>query len=106
MADTEWLEGPEAVSQGFDAGNYANSYDCEDLESALEDYGLSDRTSTDTFRASFILGFFASYTLEEIPQSDREEYDSAYFSAAGKHAIACGYFESRADEYTKETEDM
>jgi hypothetical protein len=105
LQDTRFAD---EVSRGYDAGNYANAYVSEDLEAALaqevEEKAEEREELSEEFRHAFILGFFASYMLEEIPLSNREEYDLAYFSAAGKQALACGYFESRADEYAAEQE--
>lgn len=93
----------DAVSRGFSAGNFAECYVSRNLETALEQEERADQNPD--FRAAFILGFFSSYSLEEIPVSAREEYDNAYFSEAGLQAIAVGYFESRADEYDAEQKE-
>jgi hypothetical protein len=91
-----------SISRGFDAGNYANAYETQDLESALE-MSNADEQSPE-FRSAFILGFFASYELDEIPSSNREEFDDAYWSEAGKAVVAAGYCDSREDEYKQEQE--
>lgn len=55
-------------------------------------------------RAAFILGFFASYSLDEIG-SDREVYDEAYWSPAGQYVVKVArYCDPRDDEYREEEE--
>jgi hypothetical protein len=92
------------ISHGFDAGNYASAYETEDLETALAPMVHQDPSPE--YRAAFILGFFSSYSLHEIPSSDRDAYDDAYWSEAGKAVIAAGYCDDRAAEYTTEERAM
>lgn len=110
MTDQELAFG-DACSRGFSAGNYANAYETTDLETALDaldtagldldaDTRPTDPMQREAYRAAFILGFFGSYSLDEI--GDREEYDQAYHSAAGKQCLAAGYLDSRDDEYAAE----
>lgn len=103
MTDQE-LAFATACSQGFDAGNYANAYDSTDLDLAIESAEIDPDVdpSRPGYRHAFILGFFASYALHEIPGEYRDEYDQAYHSAAGQHCAAAGYLDSREDEYAGE----
>jgi hypothetical protein len=86
-----------AISRAYDAGNYGNAYEGTDLESALK----RARYTAPHTRAAFVLGFFSSYSLDEIG-SDRETFDECYFSAAGQYVVATGYCDSRDEEYADE----
>lgn len=89
------LDEKDAISKAFDAGNYANAYETLDLEDcAIEDMPENER-------ASFVLGFFSSYALDEI--FDRETFDMAYWSDAGQYVVnVAGYCDTRTDEYEQE----
>jgi hypothetical protein len=56
----------DAISQGFDAGNYASAYRSNDLEDALA--RLSMNRSAE-YVASFTLGFLSSYTEDEMGEA-------------------------------------
>lgn len=85
------------ISHAFDAGNYANAYESDDLE----DHEIGDMSPDE--RAAFVLGFFGSYSLDEI--SDREIFDESYWSPAGQYVVnVARYCDSRDDEYTAESE--
>jgi hypothetical protein len=86
----------DEVRRGFDAGNYANAYESTDLESVELD------CESDAYRAAFVLGFFASYELNEIPSDAREAFDSAYRSEFGAIVLAAGYCDSRHEDYQTE----
>ena len=74
----------DLLSRGFDAGNYANAYTSTDLQDAWEaecdeaeendDY---DRVKSEAFHGAFVIGFFGSYELHEIPEDARDDYDAA-----------------------------
>lgn len=105
LANVRWdedaftLDQRTEMSQAFDAGNYANAYETNDLDSCDIDEMPEHR------RAAFVLGFFGSYTLEEIG-SDREAFDEAYFSAAGRYVVQVAkYTDDRSDEYAAEEHD-
>ena len=88
------------MSRAFDRGNYANAYESTDLE----DFDLDEMAVHE--RAAFVLGFFASYTLDEIG-SDREIFDKAYWSPAGQYAVkVAGYTDPRDEEYAEDCEGM
>ena len=88
------------MSRAFDAGNYANAYETTDLETALK----RARYTAEHTRAAFVLGFFGSYALDEIP--DREIFDECYFSDAGQYVVrVAGYTDPRDEEYAQESED-
>lgn len=89
-------------SNGFSAGNYANAYTSDDLETAQESRGSLSESKA--YWQAFTLGFFDSYELYEIPATYRDEYDSAYFSDAGKQCLSAGYLDSREADYKKESE--
>lgn len=94
--DREWtLDEKTEISNAFSEGNYSNAYNGTDIE-ACEIDEMSEHE-----RAAFVLGFFSSYSLDEI--SDREIFDDAYGSAAGRYVVnVAGYCDSRADEYADE----
>lgn len=89
------------VSSGFDHGNYANAYETQDLDAMLD--AIADES--ETYRNAAIVAFFASYELHEIPSDQRDAFDSAYFSGAGKACIAAGYCDDRAEDYEDEWPD-
>lgn len=89
------LDERDEMSRAFSAGNYANAYDSTDLD----DFDISNDKEHE--RAAWILGFFSSYTLDEIG-SDREVYDEYYFSDAGQYVVnVAKYCDARVDEYYK-----
>lgn len=82
------------ISQAFSAGNYANAYETTDIEEC----DLDEMSEHE--RAAFVLGFFGSYTLDEIG-SDRELFDEAYFSPAGQYVVTVAkYVDDRSEEYS------
>jgi len=96
----EELERDIELSHGFSAGNYCNAYETSNLEEALEKRDLEERS--EPYSVAFVMGFFASYELEEIPGSYREEFDQAYHSKLGQRVLELGYTEGRDDDYKKE----
>lgn len=58
-------------SRSYDAGNYDNAYISEDLDTAWE-----KRNKDDLSRRGYVLGFWATYELHEVPERYREEYES------------------------------
>lgn len=58
-------------SRSYDAGNYDNAYVSEDLETVWE-----QRNKDDLSRRGYVLGFWATYELHEVPGRYREEYES------------------------------
>lgn len=85
------------LSHGFSAGNYANAYQTEDLGEVSEVLDANE----EPYRHAFILGFFSSYELHEIPGDARERFDEAYHSDNGQRVLALGYTEPR--DYNAET---
>lgn len=94
-ATTFTLDERTAISRAFDAGNYANAYESD----ILAFHAVDEMPEHD--RSAFILGFFSSYGLDEIG-SDREAFDTAYFSDAGRAVLAAGYCDDRTAEYLTE----
>jgi hypothetical protein len=88
------------LSHGFSAGNYCNAYETQDLEGALKKRAVASRSPA--YRAAFVLGFFASYELHEIPSSWREEFDEAYHSKHGQRVLELGYTDPRTEDYANE----
>lgn len=85
------------MSQAFDAGNYAGAYGPSDL-SGYELYEMPEHK-----RAAFVLGFFGSYTLDEIG-AHREVFDECYHSRAGRYVVTiANYIDDRTDEYATES---
>lgn len=92
------LDEQTEISRAFSAGNYANAYETTDLDAC----NLDDMEPHE--RAAFVLGFYSSYSLDEII-SDREIFDESYHSDAGQFVVnVAGYCDSRADEYREETD--
>ncbi len=88
-----------AISRAFSRGNYANAHESTDLEA----FDLDEMSEHE--RAAFVLGFFGSYSLDEIG-SDREAFDGAYWSPAGRYVVdVAKYTDDRTDEYTAESGD-
>jgi len=70
----------EAFSRGFDAGNYGNAYEGEELSAVYnEDEGEEEYSDKErqAFRAGFVLGFFSSYEDDEIPSDEFDEFETA-----------------------------
>jgi hypothetical protein len=80
---------------GFSAGSYVNAYETEDLAEAFEyrDTGAW----TEAYCHAFVLGFYASYELDEIPSDHRAEYESAYASVHGQRVLELGYHDPQKD---------
>ena len=103
IADIEATDRSLAVSNGYDAGNYCNAYECSDLETALGRMEARDAWRSanvapihrEWYRAAFILGFFASYENHEIPADAFDEFCEAYLSPAGKYCVDAGYCDAR-----------
>jgi hypothetical protein len=66
-------ERTDAFERGYDAGNYASAYDANDVEEAWDAYGLG--LGIDIYEG-FVLGFFSSYELDEIPEEHQGEVAS------------------------------
>jgi hypothetical protein len=93
----EWtVDEMTAINQAFSAGNYGNAYESTDLGAFDELDAMSAHE-----HAAFVIGFYSSYSLDEI--DDRELFDEAYFSAAGRYVVnVAGYADDRSDEYAAE----
>lgn len=86
------------MSRAFNNGNYGNAYESTNLE----DFDLDEMKEHE--RAAFVLGFFGTYELDEIPGSDREIFDEEYWSPAGQYVVhVAKYTEPRDDDYRKES---
>ncbi len=87
------LDERTAMSRAFDAGNYANAYETRSIGACDIDEMAEHE------RAAFVLGFFGSYTLDEIG-AHRELFDACYWSPAGRYVVTVAkYTDDRADEY-------
>lgn len=78
------------LSEGFDAGNYANAYDTTDLEQAIS--SLSPNRS-EAYIDAFILGFFSSYAPHEMAGYENTYLD-AYYSVSGTRCVELGYVDT------------
>lgn len=58
----------EDLSRGFDSGNYGNAYESQDWDTWWEDHATMDHSST--YRDGALLGFFSSYSLDEISDAE------------------------------------
>lgn len=77
------------ISQGFDAGNYAAAYETTDYDQAI---GRLSMNRSPAYIEAFTLGFFSSYTLDEM--SDHvDTYLQAYNSPAGQRCLELGYLD-------------
>lgn len=73
----------DALSHGFDAGNYANAYESERFGKAWgnvkregtykEWANASERQVREAFRGAFYLGFYSSYENHEVPEDRIDE---------------------------------
>ena len=89
------------ISRAFDRGNYANAYESTDLESFDLD------AMPEHMRAAFVLGFFASYELDEIGSDERETFDECYWSVAGRYVVTeAKYCDDRHDDYMLASVEM
>jgi len=89
----------DEMSRAFDSGNYGNAYE----STSLDDFDLDEMSQHE--RAAFVLGFFGSYTLDEIG-SDREIFDECYHSEAGKYVVTVAkYTDDRTDEYAEDSDE-
>lgn len=59
------------LSHGFYRGNYANAYETEDYEQAVKQ--LVGQTGF--YRVGFLVGFFSSYELHEVPGEQQDEVE-------------------------------
>lgn len=107
MSDDETtftLDQRTAMSQAFDAGNYANAYETLDMawRNFVRKHGPADRECT---RPAFVLGFFGTYALSEMVGPDRRKFDAAYRSPAGQYVVQVAkYTDDRSEEYAAEQE--
>jgi hypothetical protein len=86
----------DRLSQGFSAGNYCNAYETDDYDKAIKQRDLLG--SGEDFATAFIMGFFASYELHEIPSTHKIDFGTAYHSAAGRRVLELGYCDPRKEE--------
>lgn len=86
------------ISHAFDAGNYANAYESDDLEQFEDKLESMPKHE----RVAFVLGFFSSYELSEMPEYYREMFNEAYASEVGTYVVhVAKYCDAREDEYYK-----
>ena len=73
------LDERTAISRAFDAGNYANAYESQDLLKACakaeKKYPVESKKQA--WCDGFVLGFFSSYEIKEIPLRHRGFYLAA-----------------------------
>lgn len=83
------------LSQGFSAGNYCNAYETEDYTKAMSQRDL--RGSGKDYATGFIMGFFGSYELHEIPETHKQAFIEAYTSDLGQRVLELGYCDRRKE---------
>lgn len=88
------------LSRGFDSGNYCNAYETHDLGKAFETRDVESKG--DAYKTAFIMAFFGSYELNEIPGIYRPLFDEAYHSELGQRVLELGYTERRDADYAAE----
>lgn len=59
------------LSDGFDAGNYANAYETGDYETAVK----AINGSNGFYRIGHLLGFFSTYAPLEVPDAQGDEVE-------------------------------
>lgn len=94
MTDEEVEEGT-AVSHAFDSGNFDSAYVSEDLETAWEKDQESDNPTPEKYKDAYIVAFFATFEVHEIPDEYRDEFTNAWHSPIGKAVRAAGYVDER-----------
>jgi len=82
------------LTLGFDAGNYAAAYETSDYDQAIA--SLSPNRPLAYIQA-FTLGFFSSYTLDEMAAHD-ETYLEALDSEAGRRCVELGWVSDEPNE--------
>ena len=89
--------------RGNCAGNYAEAYISPDYGRAFaKDTGPKEHSA---YCTAFILGYFATYELNEIPSEYREMFDAAYWSEHGQAMVVVEQADDRfADYATEQTE--
>lgn len=85
------------LSHGFSAGSYCNAYENRDFEKACDLMQASGNRSTAWIHA-FILGFFSSYELHEIPEKHLEAFIAAWRSEDGRRVVGLGYCDHKVGE--------
>lgn len=91
------LDERTAMSQAFSSGDTANAYGSTNLEN----FGVD--AMPEHVRCAFLLGFFSSYSLDEIPGDCRELFDECYWSRAGRYVVTVAkYTGDRAEQYAAE----
>jgi hypothetical protein len=89
----------DTVSRAFDDGNYANAYETNDYDDAIERLALTlekrcREELRDSYRAAFTLGFFGSYELSEMGEH-ADAYREAYAHPGGQECVRAGYCDAR-----------
>ncbi len=108
-ADDKTADLHQALSRGFDSGNYANAYTSEDFDQAWEAEDDEDRNESDervfkhpAFKSAFLIGFFGSYEEDEIPRTYVDDWrDAMHAYAPTMQAI--GIAVSRDDDEKEDT---
>jgi hypothetical protein len=66
------LRDKEAISRGYDHGNFANAYETTSYSKACSKLGRR----SNNFLIGFTAGFFGSYELHEIPEAYQDNVES------------------------------
>jgi hypothetical protein len=69
------------LSSAFDSGNYDESYQPVDIEALLES---REGDEWEAWRSAYLLGYYSSYEIHEIPDYARDEYQNALHSIYAK----------------------
>jgi len=97
-ATKEEMEWSLLVMRSFEAGNFANAYTSEDLDTAWKHTREIEKFNNEINNLNyhaFVMGFYSSYEISEIPIGYKETYLTAYHSDAGKECIKSGYCDPR-----------
>jgi hypothetical protein len=88
--------------RGSVSGNYAEAYISPDYNRAFnKDTGPKEHNA---YCIAYVLGYFATYELFEIPFDYRELFDSAYWSDHGQAMVVDEQADDRGADYTTEAE--
>ncbi len=85
------------MSREYSAGNYDSHY----AVTTLDDLDVVAMAPHE--RAAYVLGFLSSYELSEMSTYQRELFDSAYRSSAGRYLVKVAkYAGDRTEDYAAE----
>jgi hypothetical protein len=91
------VEEATLISRAFDSGNCDSAYVSEDLDTAWEKDQGGENPTPVKYRAAYVVAFFGTHELDEIPSEYREEFEQAWHSPVGKAVRTAGYVDPRPE---------